>query len=557
MSLPVEELLRDNPALLLFTIVWMGYLAGKLRVFGIELGASLGVLGVSLAMGHLGFDLPEVIGTIGFVFFIYSVGYQAGPRFFASFRDEGRKYVQLSLVVVATAVALTFVFDAVFGFSPGYAAGVLAGALTSTPTLAAARDGVAVTVSGSSAEAVSGDVKAIRSNLTVAYAITYLYGLLGLAFMIQLLPRLLRVDLAEEAARYAREKGIGADEREPTLPQLRFYVLDRQETAGKTLTDLLFLQETGCVIVRILRNGAVIDVGPATALEMGDELAVIGSREDQLRAALVLGSEGLCEAFADLRVAVRNVLLTSPAVDGVTARDVGFTNDHHCMLLSATRGAVQLPVSLDLVLQRGDMVEVAGDTASLDALTPRIGKAERPVYETDLFTFAFGICVGIVVGSSSLDLGVPIGIGLAGGLLAAGLAVGFLRASNPLIGNVPQAARYIVMELGLLFFMADVGISAGGELVAALRDAGGAIVLSGVFVTTLPTLAALCYGRWVLKMNAALLFGAVAGGLTSTPALGVVTRAARSNVPALGYAGVYAFAVITLTVVGQLMIRFG
>jgi putative transport protein len=148
----------------------------------------------------------------------------------------------------------------------------------------------------------------------------------------------------------------------------------------------------------------------------------------------------------------------------------------------------------------------------------------------------------------------PLGIGLAGGLLVAGLTVGYLRTTNPALGNMPRAARYILMELGLLFFMAEVGISAGGKLVAALKDAGEAILVSGVVVTTVPTLAALLYGRVVLKMNPALLFGAVTGGLTSTPALGIVTKTANSPVPALGYAGVYAFAVIILTVTGQVMI---
>ena len=255
-----------------------------------------------------------------------------------------------------------------------------------------------------------------------------------------------------------------------------------------------------------------------------------------------------------MRIETRTLYLTSPEVDGVTSRDAGFTNVYHSMLMAATRSGVELPVSQDLVLQRGDTVDVAGVAASLDALTKHVGKAERPVHETDLFTFAFGICVGILVGSSSLDVGMPLSIGLAGGLLAAGLAVGYLRTTNPLVGNVPRAARYILMELGLLFFMAEVGISAGGNLVAALKDAGVAILVSGAAVTTLPTLAALLYGRVVLKMNPALLLGAVTGGLTSTPALGVVTKAAKSPVPALGYAGVYAFAVIILTVAGQFMI---
>jgi putative transport protein len=515
-NLLVEELLRDNPALLLFTVVWIGYLIGHLRVFGIQLGASLGVLSIGLAMGHLGFELPELIGTVGFVFFIYSVGYQAGPRFFRSFREDGKRYVQLSIVVVVTAVALTRVLDAAYDFDPGYAAGVLAGALTSTPTLAAARDAVA----GSSAEA-----QIVRANVAVAYAMTYIFGL---SLVIQLLPRLLRIDLALEARRCSREKGISDADERPTLPQLRFYKLDSEQTAGKTLNDLLFLQETGCVIVRLLRGGEEVEPGPSTRLELGDEPAVIGPGAHQMQAARLLGSESRGDAFGDMNIETRTLYLTSPEVDGVTSRDAGFTNVYHCMLMAATRSVAK-----------------------------HVGKAERPVHETDLFTFAFGICVGIVVGSSSLDIGMPLGIGLAGGLLLAGLAVGYLRTTNPLVGNVPRAARYILMELGLLFFMAEVGISAGGSLVAALKDAGVAILVSGAAITTVPTLAALLYGRVVLKMNPALLFGAVTGGLTSTPALGVVTKAADSAVPTLGYAGVYAFAVIILTVAGQVMILIG
>jgi len=544
-NLPVEELLRDSPALLLFTVVWIGYLVGKLRVLGVELGASLGVLVVGLGMGHLGFELPGIIGTIGFVFFIYSVGYQAGPRFFTSFREDGKLYVQLGIVVVVAAVALTRVFDAIYDFDPGYAAGVLAGALTSTPTLAAARDAVAGT---------SGEAQTVRNNVAVAYAMTYIFGLFGLTLLIQFLPRLLRIDLELEARRYSEAKGISDGDGQPALPQLRFYVLENEQTAGRSLEDLLFLQQTGCVVIWLLRGGEGVKPGPSTRLELGDELAVIGPREHQIRAAGLLGAESHGDAFGDLSIETRTLYLTSAEVDGVTSRDAGFTNVFHCMLMAATRGGVELPVSQELVLQRGDVVEVAGVAPSLDALTKHVGKAEPPIHETDLFTFAFGICVGIVIGSSSLDFGMPVGIGLAGGLLLAGLTVGYLRTTNPLVGNVPQAARYLLMELGLLFFMADVGISAGGTLVAALEEAGVAILVSGAVVTTVPTLAALLYGRVVLKMNPALLFGAVAGGLTSTPALGVVTKAANSPVPALGYAGVYAFAVIILTVAGQVMI---
>ncbi len=553
MNIDIAELLRERQELLLFTVIWIGYLIGKIKIFGIELGASIGVLLVALAMGHWGFTLAPIIGTLGFVFFIYSVGYQAGPRFFSTFRQDGKAYLQLSLVVVLSAVAVTLILDSIFSFDPGYTAGIMAGALTSTPTLASAQDAV---TSGIAKIPENFSADQIRDNIAVAYAIAYIFGLLGLSLVIQFLPRLMKIDLKAEADRYAAENGGDKDSGAPSLPQVRYFSVDREEIAGKTLTDLMFLQTTNCIIVRITRAGNELEVGPATRLDIGDHLAVMGRRRDQINVGRILGTETDPEDLHHSRVVVKTIAVGAQAA-GRTIRETGITNSYGCMVVKATRGGVALPITPELTLQRGDVLRVGGLEEGITKLGDTVGRAEPPVHQTDLLIFALGICVGIVIGKSSLNFGVPVGIGLAGGLLASGLVVGWMRTTHPLVGNVPQAARYVLMELGILFFMAGVGSSAGGGLVDGLRTAGLPIFVSGVFITLVPTLVALWYGHKVIRMNGAILFGAVAGGLTSTPSLSVVTGAAKSNVPALGYAGVYAFAIILLTITGQIMMMLG
>jgi len=204
-------------------------------------------------------------------------------------------------------------------------------------------------------------------------------------------------------------------------------------------------------------------------------------------------------------------------------------------------------------IQRGDYLVVSGTKENLQQVITHLGVAETPIHQTDLLTFALGIAAGLAVGYVTITVGkLPLGIGTAGGLLVAGLLVGQARVSHPLFGRVPPAARYILMELGLLLFLAGVGARAGAGLIEGLQSSGLALLVSGVFVTLVPALVGIGYGLYVLKMNPAILFGAMTGGMTSTPALGAVTRQAQSNMPAMGYVGVYAFANIVLTLAGQI-----
>jgi len=210
----------------------------------------------------------------------------------------------------------------------------------------------------------------------------------------------------------------------------------------------------------------------------------------------------------------------------------------------------------EIILEKGDVLTVAGLKHRLEAVVKALGYVERAIIETDLIVFVTGIMLGLALGALKIKVGdLTVGLGQAGGLLVAGLVLGFSRSVSPTFGRVPPAARWILSELGLLFFMACVGLKAGEGVLAALVGMGPELVLCGFTISAVSLFGGLAFGRIVLRMNPALLFGAMTGAMTSTPGLKVVTLAARSSLPALGYAGTYAFANVLLALLGALLVR--
>jgi putative transport protein len=218
-------------------------------------------------------------------------------------------------------------------------------------------------------------------------------------------------------------------------------------------------------------------------------------------------------------------------------------------------GGMAVPRSDRIELHKGDILTVTGPAAGIDLLGEALGHVEREVPDTDMLTFSAGIATGVAVGLFTVQIGgVSVGLGTAGGLVAAGIVIGFLRSIYPTFGRLPEAVRWIFMEFGLLLFMAGVGLRAGGDSIETFLQAGPKLVLAGILVTMTPVLLGYLFGRRVLRLNPALLLGAIAGSMTSGASLSIVSKAADSAVPALGCTGAYAFANVLLTVAGSLIL---
>ncbi len=542
--------LQHQPVLVFFLVLSFGYFIGNIRVLGINLGSVGGVLMAGLIFGHLGFDMYVGIQSFGFALFIFCVGYQAGPRFFDVLMTSGLKYLSLAIVVAATGFGVAVGLASALELEPGMAAGLMGGAMTTTPTLAAAQDAVHSGLFIAPAGITNDQV---LTNIGAAYALTYLFGLIGLIIIIRLLPKVLKIDLPAEAAKLISDDDpeAAADLSKVTR---RAYRVTNPDNLHLSVVEIEENAPTDLAVVAIRRDGEEIPVEYDTRLKLGDEVLVIGQVDHLLQNFAKFGEEISDDEGLSLSMSTVKVIITKANVAGNPIGDIRLDERVGALLLEVRRQRTKLPLNNDLVLHRGDVMTIYGPEIALERLAHYVGYVERDVAETDLFTFSLGIAVGIGLGSIAVNIGgVSIGMGTAGGLLLTGLLIGFLRSIWPVFGRVPSAARWVFMELGLLMFMAGVGVHAGGGIVEIFQTAGVKLIGAGILVTMIPVLVGYFFSRKILNLNPAEALGGVTGAMTSGAALSVVNEAAESDAPALGYTGAYAFANVILTLAGTLI----
>jgi len=555
MELDLNKILTENWVLLVFLVIAIGSLLANIRIGGVALGSTAGVLITGLVFGHLGF--PDVPGaaTFGFMIFIFSVGLQAGPSFFSVFMEDGPRCIVLAVVVAATGFFLARVLAQLLDLDYGMSAGLLAGALTSTPTLAGAQDALS---SGIARIPEGMDAAKATTNVGVGYAITYLFGTVGLIVGIRFFPKILGIDLPAEAKKLAAERGLLPRKHKrtgKTIPIIRAYEINAESDAvGKTIGEVLASQREGVKVLKIRRGKEILDPDTSLQIEAGDVAAVLASLQSHANERENVGREIMDPELLNYQITTREIIVTRSQVAGRALSLRELMDRHGCLPVGVYRSGIEIPAEDGLVFNKGDRVELSGEETAIAALAEEAGYVEDDVNDTDLVTFSGGILIGGIIGVLAIKIGeISIGLGSAGGLLLTGILIGYLRSLHPTFGRVPAAARWILMEFGLLLFMASVGLGAGAGIVEALKSVGIALFLAGVAVTVAPVIVAYTFGRLVLKMNPVLLLGAVTGAMTSTPALGAINDAAKSSVPSLGYAGTYTFANVFLTFAGTLM----
>ncbi|CAH7074881.1 putative transport protein YbjL [Vibrio chagasii] len=557
MNIDVVFLLEQNPILLIFVVLSIGLAIGKIRFGSLQLGNSIGVLITSLVMGHLGFSFNADALTIGFMLFIYCVGIEAGPNFFGIFFRDGKHYLILSLVVLSTAIALTYFCSEYLGLSFGLSAGMMAGALTATPILVGAQDALN---SGLAEVPRNMDLSLIIENLSVGYAMAYLVGLISMIIFARLIPKLQKVNLHDSAEQIAQERGLGASgQRKVYLPIIRAYRVGPELiswTDGKNLRELGIYRQTGCYIERIRRNGILAHPDGDAILQEGDEIALVGFPDSHARLdpSFRNGKEVFDRNLLDLRIVEEEIVVKSDSIAGKRLSDLNLS-EYGCFLNRVVRAQIEMPMDLNIVLSKGDVLQVSGEKSRVHGLAEKIGFISIHSQMADLMAFCSFFILGILFGLITMTFGqVSFGLGNAVGLLLSGIMLGFLRANHPTFGYVPQGALNMVKDLGLMFFMVGIGLSAGGKIFEHLTQVGPQVIGIALIVSVIPVFFAYLVGAYILKMNRALLFGAIIGARTCAPAMDIVNDHARSTIPALGYAGTYAIANILMTLAGTFII---
>jgi len=549
------ELMRQQHVLMLFLILGLGYLIGNIRIGSFSLGPVAGVLFAGLFFGYFDFRITPGAQSVGFALFIFSVGYQAGPRFFDVLRTDGLKYFTLAAVIAASGFAVAVAATKLLSLAPGTSAGLLAGGLTSSPTLAAAQEAIR---SGQVSPPAGITPDEMIGNVATGYAITYIFGLAGLIAIIKILPGMLGIDLKKQSAELESESA-GGESIDRNFSTRAFRVTDEKATSfSADELQTKFWDQTA--VVRVVREGEVLTKGDSSHLQLGDEIYVLASTHYFTE---VVGEfAAYCEEFApsvDIGkyTETAQIVVINKKVIGMSPEELDIAQSYGVLITSVVRMRMEMPQTPDLKIRKGDILNVVGSGDNIEELGKELGHVEKEIAETDMVTFCFGICLGVIIGLFAITVGqLSIGLGSAGGLLSAGLIIGYLRSVHPTFGRLPDAARWILMELGLLLFMAGVGLRAGGDIIETFMSAGPLLIVAGVTVTTIPILVGYFFGRKVLKIHPVLLFGGICGSMTSGASLSVVTKEANSAMPSLGYTGAYAFANVLLTIAGSVILFF-
>jgi putative transport protein len=552
--------LHESPALCLFLSLLLGTIIGRFHVKGVGFGSVVGALLAGILIGIFAKpEVPEVLRWTFFYLFLFSIGYSVGPQFFGSLKREALPQIALAAVVAISGLITVVGVTAAFGFDEGLAVGLLSGGMTQSAALGTGLSAIAELP-------IAEDVKAtMMANAPLADAITYGFGDLGLIlFLTWLGPKMLRADLKAEAK--ALEKSLarntaGGEIFTGAQFSLRAYGVENAEVAASSIAAFERRHaEARLSVHRVQRGEEMLKLDPELTLQRGDRLVLSARRTALLTAERDIGPEIDDAALLSIPLKTVAVVLTNRAVRGRTLGElVQDPNVRGVYLESLQRGTTAMPREPWMVLERGDILQIVGAPVDVERAGRHIGFVEHDPSRTDMAFLAGGICAGMLLGLLKISVGgIALGLGTSGSILAVGLITGWARSRYPVFGAIPEPAQRLLMDVGLIVFIALVGLQAGPHAVEAYHQSGGAffasIFVAGMIVTIVPLAAGTLAARFLFKMSPLMTLGGLAGAQTCTPGLNALREASDSNVGSLAYTVPYAIGNILLTVWGPVVV---
>jgi len=472
-------------------------------------------------------------------------------------KKDALSQVAVTVVLCVTCLVAAFVASKVLGYDMGTAAGLLAGAFSESTVIGTAGDAI-------NRLALPAEERArLINNIPIAYAVTYLVGTAVLVWFIPTIgPKLMGVNLRDEAKKMQGQGG-GAADAEPGVTSaarrfdVRAYRVTNDALVNKTVGELEGLpREFRAFILRVRRQGALLEAEPSTVIRRDDVVAVATRLDAHVERAGAIGPEVQDRELLDIPLETLDVVVTNKALEGKTLAELARGEFARGVFMSRlTRAGEEMPVAPETRVDRGDVVTLVGSKPEVERAIKQLGYPDRPTHATDMIFVGTGIVLGGFVGLLSVTLaGVPLTLTASGGALIMGLVFGWLRSVRPFFGRIPEAAIWIFDTVGLCVFIGVVGITAGPGFVTGLQKTGVSLVIVGLICSLTPHIVTILFGRYVLRMNPLILLGACAGAGTITAALRALQDEAQSKVPAIGYTVPYAIGNILLTAWGPVLV---
>ena len=585
----LQTTLQTYPEIAVLLSLAVGYWIGVKKFRGFSLGAVTGTLLAAIVIGQLGITVSGPLKSLFFLLFLFAVGYGIGPQFVRGLAQDGLPQAAFAVVMCLLCLGFPAAIVKIAGYDLGSAAGLFAGSQTISASMGLAND--AINRTGLPPDQIS----KMLAGMPVAYAVTYLFGTIGSAFLLaQILPPLMGVNLKEACRDYESKNKIDSaaapiDGTAWHEYELRAYKIGKC-TAGLTIAQLEHGFPKSQIFVEGLeRDGQIMDISSGTVLKPGDILAIggdhqaivdiskaqpgqcaadtsaaNGNRRPEERPGSVLPPEE--NAFEE----VENQVLVNQPVSGLSvfvsrkevnckslAELAAWADAHGVFVRSIKRGltGVEIPILATTKLHRGDVLTLFGLDKNVRRAARDLGVIDERTDSTDVAFMSAAIVIGALVGAIVVKAGgVPLTLSTAGGALIAGLIFGWLRSVHPTFGYIPSPTIWFMNSVGLNVFIAVVGLSAGPNFVNGLRELGLSLFVWGMVATALPLIVGAFIGRYIFKFHPAVLYGCCAGARTTTAALGMINEKAESTIPSLGYTITYAVGNTLLTLWGLVLI---
>ncbi|MFL6713544.1 MAG: aspartate-alanine antiporter [Sulfurifustis sp.] len=551
--------LKQYPEIAIFLSLALGYYVGKFTYKGIGLGSVTATLIAGVVIGQIGITINQPLKAFAFLMFLFAVGYGVGPQFVRGIAKDGVPQAIFSVVQCVFSLVAAVIIAKMAGYDLGYAAGLYSGSQTISAAMGLSTD--AINRLGMAAD----QAKAQLDSMPIAYAVSYMFGTMGSAIVIAILgPWLLRINLVAACKDYEEKQGGGKKALGgPGTAWNRWAVRAYEIRPGGKAACLRVAEAESMVpnarlfILRIRRDGQIMEATSDTVLQEGDVLAVAGERET-LVTALQAAVEVEDRELLAMPVEGVDILVTNKDVDSKTLTELSQRPAARGVFLrKITRGvtATDIPILPSTKIHRGDLLTLVGRTQDVAAATKMLGVADRPTDITDMAFVGAAVVIGGLIGAAVLKVGgVPITLSTAGGALIAGIIGGWLRSVRPKFGRIPTPTVWFMNSVGLNIFIAIVGISAGPGFVNGLKTQGIGLFLWGVAATTLPLVLGMFTAKYLFRFHDALTLGIISGARTTTASLGLVCDQAKSQIPALGYTVTYAVGNTLLTIWGMVLI---
>lgn len=530
-------------------VIAIGVVLGKVKVLNISLGITF-VLFSGIAVGHFGFAINhkvlDIARDFGLILFVFSIGMQVGPGFFASFRKGGIKLNLLAMGIVVLGASTTIVLHFVSGISMPVMVGIMSGAVTSTPGLGAAQQAVI--------EVFTGRPGSVIPDISLGYAVAYPFGVLGIIITMLLIKRITRTDVATELAKHN-----ALQHPEEALPVRISILITNPAIEGRKVSDLKEFLEHDTVVSRIYHDGEVSGVTSGSELHLGDIVHFVAQKGDVNNLIRQFGKKSEIDlAKHPGTLMSKQVLVTHVSASGKSLAALKLRLRFGVNITRVYRSGIELLATPGLRLQLGDKITIVGEEDAIENVAQLLGNSLKRLNEPNLFPIFIGILVGAMLGS--IPLAIPgmqttFKLGLAGGPLIVAILLSKYGYKLSLVSYTTPSANLMLREVGIVLFLASIGLKAGENFIPTLMSGDGFIWIGyGILITFVPILITGFFSAMVLKQSFFEVCGLLAGSMTDTPALAFANSIAQCEAPAVAYATVYPLVMFLRIVTAQLLV---